>query len=540
MRDRLLSLVRSVTNRRRTQLVTERVIAGILYAGIGVILLAILSLTCPGALLPFPSLITLGALLAGGVLGGATGYLTPLDLRESARLIDRSYQLKSRVLTAFENREKITEENDPEGGKISEKASKGTTGGESMESLMTLLQFEDASRWIETVDPKVVVPSRLPEKTELALTIALASLLIAFLLPSSPPIPSDPAPVIPSVELTELTKEIGEELAPTLEKLTEWSKQYPEDSSLPTLHDRLEKRLSEWSSSESDPQNALATLSRMEADVTEAIRATDPTSITEALQTLADSLRGTESTAPIGDALLQAEDAPSPDPESIASNLLSNETGDRERRELADRLVETSRTLRRIGQMELAEDSTRLADALAGHHPSELSEAIDRLLQSSRRLADQRELAESLADQLPLFSLYKSRVFESVRHQNGGDGRESTQTPGRNWGTGTAEKPLSGETVNHAPPSTDSAPPVLDLSGTVGDGPSAWETITTAPPTSPEGVATRSRQEIWIDYRRRSEEALRSDPIPIGTRRMIRRYFESIRPPMENQTEGAD
>ena len=66
-----------------------------------------------------------------------------------------------------------------------------------------------------------------------------------------------------------------------------------------------------------------------------------------------------------------------------------------------------------------------------------------------------------------------------------------------------------------------------DLTGVAGDGPSEYETT-----NSPEGeeTARRGYAERYADYQKRSEEVLEAEDIPLGHRRLIRDYFEAIRP----------
>jgi len=42
--------------------------------------------------------------------------------------------------------------------------------------------------------------------------------------------------------------------------------------------------------------------------------------------------------------------------------------------------------------------------------------------------------------------------------------------------------------------------------------------------------AQRSYQEKYVEYQKLSEAVLESEPIPLGHRQSIRRYFEAIRP----------
>jgi len=68
---------------------------------------------------------------------------------------------------------------------------------------------------------------------------------------------------------------------------------------------------------------------------------------------------------------------------------------------------------------------------------------------------------------------------------------------------------------------------IKEITGQPGDGPSEMETT-----HSPEGrqSAARGYRESYQKYRKMSEAVLDSEPIPLGHRQTIRRYFELIRP----------
>ena len=70
----------------------------------------------------------------------------------------------------------------------------------------------------------------------------------------------------------------------------------------------------------------------------------------------------------------------------------------------------------------------------------------------------------------------------------------------------------------------------------MGEGDSETETT-----HMPEGRQTAARKysEQYQKYRRMSEAALNSEPIPLGHRQTIRRYFELIRP-QGDEAEKAD
>ena len=68
---------------------------------------------------------------------------------------------------------------------------------------------------------------------------------------------------------------------------------------------------------------------------------------------------------------------------------------------------------------------------------------------------------------------------------------------------------------------------IEEITGNPGEGPAEMETM-----HSPEGreQAGRAYREMYQKYQKMSEAVLDSEPIPLGHRQTIRRYFELIRP----------
>jgi hypothetical protein len=108
--------------------------------------------------------------------------------------------------------------------------------------------------------------------------------------------------------------------------------------------------------------------------------------------------------------------------------------------------------------------------------------------------------------------------------------RQKKDTPSSSWGMA-----ISGNTDGDKT-KLDSARKREQVEGQMGEGESETETT-----HMPEGrqTAARAYRDQYQKYRRLSEAALNSEPIPLGHRQTIRRYFELIRPQGE-EAEKAD
>jgi len=97
-----------------------------------------------------------------------------------------------------------------------------------------------------------------------------------------------------------------------------------------------------------------------------------------------------------------------------------------------------------------------------------------------------------------------------------------SNSPTNNWGRGASGRPLGEEKT-----SLDSQRNRQEITGVHGDGPSEREII-----FSPEDreLASREYEQKYNEFRKMTEAELDSEPLPLGHRQTVRRYFESIRP----------
>ena len=108
--------------------------------------------------------------------------------------------------------------------------------------------------------------------------------------------------------------------------------------------------------------------------------------------------------------------------------------------------------------------------------------------------------------------------------------RKKSDKPKSTWGMATSGN-TDGELTK-----LDSARQKEQVKGEMGEGASETETT-----HMPEGrqAAARAYREQYQKYRRMTEAALDSEPIPLGHRQTIRRYFELIRPQGDEADKAA-
>ncbi|NOX54689.1 MAG: hypothetical protein GXP27_09670, partial [Planctomycetes bacterium] len=214
----------------------------------------------------------------------------------------------------------------------------------------------------------------------------------------------------------------------------------------------------------------------------------------------------------------------------------------REKKAAAERLKKVAESMNAAGLGQLSDTVTDLVDGIQSGQSSKACGACRRLGRLVKRHAVRRRINRALLAQIRKLSECKSRCRSACRvcslclKMCGGQCQsqcnslaeglkpQRSTSPSNNWGKGTSGA-LFGEATE-----LDARRAFEQLTGQLGDGPSDTETE-----SSVEGreQARRSYREVYEKYRKMSEAVLESEPIPLGHRQVIRRYFESIRPQKE-------
>jgi hypothetical protein len=173
------------------------------------------------------------------------------------------------------------------------------------------------------------------------------------------------------------------------------------------------------------------------------------------------------------------------------------------------------------GQAQLGEATGELSEGLESENESQCKGGACKLAGVCKKQGLRRAIGQCLGCQLSLLAECKSNCQGNCA-KNGGMGANKSDSPKLSWGLGASGKPLGEESTT-----LSSTLNRQEINGQHGDGPSERE-IT----HSPEGrqEATRDYREKYAEYKRMSEAVLESEPLPLGHRQTIRRYFESIRP----------
>lgn len=430
--------------------------------------------------------LSLSAAVGVGIAGPVLGYLVGLawrrDWHSVAVAIDEHYRLKDRAATAL--------------------AFLNKTDGSSVHQLAVA----DALSHLERVDARKVVPLTAPRVLPYAaLAFALAMLLV-FVTPGPTNVNASPQQPLGVVvdsaeraarELEALEKFATEEKDPEIEKLVA----------------ELKKALDEMKEPNVDLREALAKLSQMQSVLEQQQSKQNAGQIDAQLQAVGEALALADPLAEAGKALAASQlEKAAEELEKLESPELDRQT----EKAVQEKLDALARQMQDSGANSLGQAAGDISQGLGGDG-SRFKDGAKRLAGEARKQGKRKKLNDLLAKQCQCLSECKGDCECEGKSKS-----LSKAAGGKKWGLGAAgndpgeKTPLIGGKYESR------------LTGKQTDeGEIEIETT-----HSPEGKqdAQREYRELYDKYEKLSEAVLDSEPIPLGHRQTIRRYFESIRP----------
>jgi hypothetical protein len=464
--------------RRRQQQLRALTCASLGLFGSATALMALVLIRWLAAWQP-PVGLVLGLAVAGPAIGYVVGALWRREWRDAAIAVDAHYGLKDRILTAldFLNR--------PAGTR------------------MQRLAVRDAIDHLDRVDARQVVPSDTPRILPAAVvSMAVAVLLLVFTAP--PSLNASPAPALLGVvaaadraadELKSLEEFAREENDPEIEKLVTEMKQAIEALKQPGV----------------DQREALAKLSLMQTALEQQQSKYNVGQVDAQLQAVGQALALSEAMAEAGKALSsnQLEKA-AEELEKLELPQLDRQT----EKAIKEKLDALARQMQDSGSSSLSAAAGDLSSGLGGDG-TRFKQGLKKLGKEVRGQSKRKRLTNLLKKQCDCLGECKCDCEGDTPSYARGKG-------GSNWGLGASGNEL-GE---HTPKMGGQYE--TRLTGRQSDeGDVEIETT-----HSPEGKqqAQREYRASYDKYRKISEAVLDSEPIPLGHRQTIRRYFEAIRP----------
>ncbi|MFI5460226.1 MAG: hypothetical protein ACHRXM_32820 [Isosphaerales bacterium] len=432
----------------------------------------------------------LAILMAGPAIGAMVGLARGRSFRLAAAMVDRTCQLKDRAVTAVD----FIRRGQP--------------------TPLHELQVADAERHLDGLDPRRVAPFRLPA----AVPCALGAMFLALgllLWPRPTPVHAQPAQPLESVLAA------AEEAEESIEDLQEAAKK-EKDPKLAELVQKLTETIQEMKLPGVDTKEALAKLSEMQAAITAQQAQFNVGLVDAQMQALGEAMASTQALEGAGQALQQGK-------YDLAAAQLEKADPKFDRKEtktLKEKLAQAAKGMEEAGLTDLSTATTELAESLDDEATAQ--GACKKLGNLARGQGRRKRISDLLTLQTRNLSECKCNCQKNSTAKL--RLRKKSDKPTSNWGMG-----ISGNTDGDRT-KLDSARKREQVQGQMGEGASETETT-----QMPEGrqTAARTYREQYQKYRRMTEAALNSEPIPLGHRQTIRRYFELIRP-QGDEAEKAD
>lgn len=417
-------------------------------------------------------------------VGMAAGWLWRQELRDAAFAVDQHYRLKDRATTAleFSRRERST--------------------------VACQLALDDALTHLRSVNPREVVPLRVPRVVPYALAALLVTGLMVGLSIWNKPAVAEPPTTLGVVvaqadritdELTELEEFAKEEKNADIEKLVQEIKTAAAELRKPGV----------------DTREALAKLSEMQAALQQEQAKYNVAAMDAQLKAVGEALALAEPLAEAGQALASGQYEKAAELlEQMEQPKLDRQT----EKAVKEKLDAAAKQMSDNEQSSLSQGTGEMSQGLGGDG-KKFSQGSKRLAGESRKQGKRKRLMDLLQKQCNCLSECKGECECEGSNKTAGKGKGKG---GKNWGLGATGGELGERTPHLGGKKMEKITGQQSNEGEV-------EVETTH---SPEGTqeAQRGYRENYDKYKKISESVLENEPIPLGHRQTIRRYFESIRP----------
>jgi hypothetical protein len=435
--------------------------------------------------------LSMATLVVGPVLGALAGVWRRPGWHAAASAVDATYNLKDRSATALD----FLARPEP--------------------TAVHALQLDDAARHLEQVEARAVVPFRLSRSWPVAL-VALAIALALLVMPTAARVVKA-APAPPPAIVLEQTERIGDDLK-QLDELARSER----NKDLGKLVEQLRDKVEEMKQLGVDVREALAKISEMQAAIASMQAQFNVGLVDAQLHSLGEALVPAASLEAAGKDLIEAKfDKAAQKLDAVEEPALDR----KEAKTVREELKKVADKMGKAGLGQLGEAAGEMAEGLAGGGEGKFKKGSKDLAKLVQGHGSRRRIKEILDAELAKLSECKGECQSDktarIRMPT------KTESPSQSWGAG-----ISGN-INGPKTERKSNRDLKEITGKPGDGASEVETT-----HSPEGrqTADRGYKEAYQKYRKMSEAVLDSEPIPLGHRQTIRRYFELIRP----QNSGGD
>jgi hypothetical protein len=476
-------------------------------------------------LTPWPSVLAVPVCALAGAIVFAT---REPSYKNAAAAVDARYNLKDRAVTALE----LAALPEP--------------------SPIQALALADAVAHLSTppIDPRQVVPLTLPPGWwRPALAAGLALLLTALPLPHA----HTPPPVSP--EVSQSIQKEADKLIEELKKAEEVAatQNNPE---LKKLANDLKNLAQELKETTPAPREALAKLSEMQNAIRQEQAKFNTALAQEHLKTLGQALAANPTTSQAGKALQEGKNDQAAKALEEKTSLPENAD---DRQKLSQDLKDAANKMQESGLDDLAQATQKLSDAAKQGSSKDFSEGAKSLGKLTRQQDQRKKNDDWMNNQLARLNDAKQEALQKPSDSQNTDskgsegqqqaqgnqpgqgdqqaqGKASTEGEGNKSGEGQGNKPRQsnqwgtgdgGDPLGD-PTKIDAKRQQEQLTGKLGQsGESETQTTHTS---QGKDQAKATYKETHQRYQKLSESVLENEPLPLGQRQAIRKYFEAIRP----------
>ena len=424
----------------------------------------------------------IGALLLGPICGVVFAILKPRQAYDAAVAIDQSCGLKDRISTALNFLEKKDA------------------------SPLRELQISDAANHVEKIDPKQVAPIAAPRSWIVGASLSAIAIVIGL-------ISTKPDSVSADIVVNDVVASQADRVEDSLKELEQFNDE-DLDPEVEELLKELAEKIEELKQPGMDPKEALAKLSEMESALQEQQEQLNVQNTEAALQEIGQAISLAEPLEAAGQAMSQGE------MEKAAEELEKLEMPELDRKTekaVTEKLNQVEQNSGNGAKTQLKQAVAQLAQGLSKGDRSKFKDGVEGLAGQCKKQGRRKRLSDLLRKQCQCLSECKGECESQCKSM-----ANSKKKGGNNWGLGASGNEPGDKT------GMLKTGPQMQVTGQESDqGDVDIETMSSSEQAQEAVRQYRSQAE---KYEQLSESVLSSEPIPLGHRQTIRRYFEMIRP----------
>lgn len=422
--------------------------------------------------------------VSGTCLGFIVGLLWPQKWYAAASAIDSHYTLKDRALAAWE------------------------FGNKPQRSSVHQLAMDDALAHLENVSPQQVVPYRMPRVLPYALaTFCVTMLTLMFAIWNAPIIAAPP-------EALDVVVAQADRISEEIKELEEFAAK-EKDPEVEKLIKELKAAIEELKQPGVDAKEAMAKISEMQAALQAEQIKNNPQAMDAQFKAIGEALALTPALAEAGQALSAGEyDKAAQHLEQVELPKLDRQT----EKAMKEKLDAAAKQQSNNGQNSLSEATDKVSQGLGGDGKN-FSEGSKKLAGEAGKQGKRKKLSDLLKKQCDCLSECKCEC-EGECNNPGSNSRPAKG--GKKAGTSGTGGDLADKTPMIGSKKQEK---ITGKQGNEGE-----TEVETTHSLEDSQQAHREYRQNYSKYKKISESVLENEPIPLGQRQTIRKYFESIRP----------